>query len=81
MKDFLFVPFFLGHHAGREARALLADCGLLEDAISSPLNRHAWQNDIHFGVSLRLPLQDDRLNSLLERLRIDGVKVYTRLDR
>ena len=81
MQDFLFVSFFLGHHAGEEARALLAEYGLLEIATSSRLNRHAWVGKIHFGVSVRLPLQDERLNLLMERLQNDGVKIYTRLDR
>ena len=74
MQDFLFISFFLGHQSGKEAGSLLAEYNLLETAINSPLNRHAWTEDIHFGVSLRLPIEDIRLNQLLERLHRDGVK-------
>jgi len=81
MQDYLYVSFFLGHDSGREARALLADCDLLEEATKSPMNKHAWIGDTHHSVSLRLCLEDDRLRRLLERLRTDGVSVYTRFDR
>lgn len=81
MQDFLFITFFLGHRAGEKARALLEEYDLLEVARDSRLNRHAWVGDVHFGVHLRLPLQDERLSRLLERLRADGINVSTRLDR
>ena len=72
MRDFLFVSFFLGHDAGDRARRLLADCELLDVALSSRANRHAWMGDLHFGVYLRLPVEDERLKILLERLRAAG---------
>jgi hypothetical protein len=81
MQDFLFISFFLGHHSGAQARALLAKFDLLEEATKSPLNRHAWVNGIHFGVNLRLPVQDERLTKLLDKLKYDGVNVFTRFDR
>jgi hypothetical protein len=81
MQDFQFVSFFLGHDAGDRARRLLADCELLDVALSSRANRHAWSGDVHFGVSLRLPVEDKRLKALLERLRAAGEEPFTRLDR
>jgi hypothetical protein len=35
MRDFLFVSFFLGHGAGDRTRRLLAECELLDVALSS----------------------------------------------
>ena len=81
MQDFQFVSFFLGHDAGDRARRLLAECELLDVALSSRANRHAWNGDVHFGVSLRLPVEDKRLTALLERLRAAGQEPFTRLDR
>jgi hypothetical protein len=81
MQDFQFVSFFLGHDAGDRARRLLAECELLDVALSSRANRHAWSGDVHFGVSLRLPVEDRRLTALLERLRAAGKEPFTRLDR
>jgi hypothetical protein len=81
MQDFLSISFFLGHDAGDRARRLLAECKLLDVAHSSRANRHAWSGDLHFGVSLRLPVEDERLKILLERLRAAGEQPFTRLDR
>lgn len=81
MKDFLFVSFFLGHEAGHRARRLLAECDLLEVALASPYNRDAWRGKLHFGVSLRLPVEDPRLAPLLRRVRAAGETPFTRLDR
>jgi hypothetical protein len=81
MQDFLFVSFFLGHDAGDRARRLLAECELLDIALTSRANRHAWSGDVHFGVSLRLPVEDERLNTLLKQLRAAGEEPFTRLDR
>ena len=33
---------YLGRRAGKRARSLLADCGLLETAVNSRMNRNAW---------------------------------------
>lgn len=48
---------------------------------SSLANRQAWSGDVHVGVSLRLPLEDQRLKTLLDRLRSAGEGPFTRLDR
>lgn len=81
MQDFLFVSFFLGHRAGKRARTLLADCGLLETAINSRMNRDSWLGRLHFGVCLRLPIEDPRLAELRRRLRRTRADVYERYDR
>jgi len=81
MQDYLYVSFFLGHKHGEEARRLLRDCGLLELAVADRTNRNSWLGSVHFGVSIRLPIEDARLEALLERLRVRGVVPLTRLDR
>ena len=81
MQDFLFVNFFLGHERGEEARRLLRACHLLEIATKDRANRHAWLEDVHLGVSLRLPFKDIRLTVLLDRLRKRGVDPFLRVDR
>lgn len=81
MRDYRFVHFSLGHHAGDSARQLLADCELLDVALSSRANRGAWSETLHTGVSLRLHVEDKRLPALLERLRAAGNVPFTRLDR
>lgn len=81
MQDFLFVSFFLGHDSGDRTRRLLTECELLDIALTSRANRHAWSGDVHFGVSLRLPVEDERLDTLLKRLRAAGEEPFTRLDR
>ncbi|WP_291984797.1 hypothetical protein [Luteitalea sp.] len=81
MRDFLFVSFFLGHKKGDAARRLLSECGLLETAMASPANRNAWFGESHSGVSLRLPVEDSRLEALLQRLQQRKVAPFTRLDR
>ena len=55
MRDFLYVSFFLGHDSGDAARDLLRKCALLEHAERRKENRHSWLDDIHLGVSVRLP--------------------------
>ena len=81
MQDFLFVSFFLGHHAGDAAKDLLRQCDLLEVAVSAPANRNAWLGDSHFGVSIRLPSEDEGLKTLLTKLRTRGIAPFTRVDR
>jgi hypothetical protein len=81
MQDFLYVSFFLGHKKGKDARRLLRACDLLEVALADRANRHSWLSDLHFGVSVRLPVEDHRLNVLLDRLRECGVAPFTRVDR
>lgn len=81
MQDYQHVSFFLGHHRGAAARALLTECGLLEIALAYRANRHAWMGDLHTGVHIRLRVEDERLHALLERLRSANVHTLTRLDR
>jgi hypothetical protein len=81
MRDFLYVSFFLGHESGEAARALLRKCALLEHAERRKENRHSWLEDIHLGVSVRLPTSDERLAVLLQELQELGVEPWTRLDR
>ena len=81
MQDFLFVNFFLGHEKGEEARRILQVCDLLETAEADHTNRHSWLGEIHLGVSLRLPWNDQRLHVLLDRLREHGIEPFTRVDR
>lgn len=81
MQDYLFVSFFLGHDAGDEARRLLRECDLLEQAASERANRHAWRGNQHTGASLRLPADDERLQRLLTRLRARLIVPFTRVDR
>ena len=81
MQDYLAISFFLGHDSGSAAKQLLAQCDLLEHALSARANRHAWLGDVHFGVWIRLPRQDERLQRLLNRLAERGVEPFTRIDR
>ncbi len=75
------MSFFLGHDAGDRARRLLVECELLDIALASRTHQHTWSGDVHAGVSLRLPVEDERLNTLLTRLRAAGVTPFTRWDR
>ena len=81
MQDYLFVSFFLGHDAGEAARRLLRECDLLEHAVSARANRHAWLGNLHAGVAIRLPSDDERLQRLLTRLRARLIDPFTRVDR
>src|SRR5688572_21842220 len=67
-RDFVRVAFFLGHSRGRQAKQLLKECGLLEEALAYHPNRYPWAHGVHIGVHLRLAKEDPRLAALLERL-------------
>jgi hypothetical protein len=76
MRDFQYASFFLGHKKGEEARRLLRSCDLLDLAVADRANRDAWSGDLHRGVYLRLPVEDQRVSILLDRLRQKGVAPY-----
>jgi rRNA maturation protein Nop10 len=81
MQDYLFVSFFLGHGRGEETRALLRELALLEEARDLGFDTKASVESRSLGPYLRLPVEDARLQPLLDRLRDMGVKPFTRLDR
>jgi hypothetical protein len=81
MQDFQFVSFFLGHRKGEEARRLLRSCDLLDVALSDRANRNAWSGELHHGVNVRLPVEDERIKILLDQLHQRGVEPFTRIDR
>ena len=69
-QDFVRVAFFLGHSRGSEAKRLLKECGLLDEALTYHANRDAWGHGVHTGVHLRLRRDDPRVSELMERLRV-----------
>src|SRR6187402_3275503 len=81
MQDFHFIDFFLGHKKGEEARRLLRSCNLLDVAIADRANRNTWSGDLHHGVYVRLPVEDQRISILLDQLHRRGVEPFTRIDR
>jgi hypothetical protein len=81
MQDFQLVSFFLGHRKGEEARRLLRSCNLLDVALSDRANRNSWSGELHLGVYVRLPVEDQRIKILLEQLHQRGVEPFTRIDR
>jgi hypothetical protein len=81
MQDYLFISFFLGHDSGAAAKRLLEECDLLDHALAARANRHAWLEEVHTGVRVRLPTNDERLQRLLNRLAERGVTPFTRIDR